>query len=320
MVLNESIVSVCNSKVVTVAVITYNSAETVLDTLNSIASQTYGQENIELIISDDGSKDRTVMLIEEWLLENSSGFFCVKFFANEVNGGISKNCNIAWRAATSEWIKTIAGDDLLVENALTTYMEEVEGNSELKCVFSRVRKFTKDHECEVHLDKKMKRFFASSAEKQYRRLIISNIIYAPTSFINRNVLNEVGYANERYRLIEDLPLWLKLSKSGYRLNIIDAPLVKYRVSESVSRSEVKIINYNFSKEVNSFLFEEVHYLKSEGYIFLACLLYIDVKVRQFYEWIVIYLLKNEKHNSRWARLISIIKFISPFSIVRFFGL
>jgi len=50
---------------VSVAVITYNSAETVLETLDSIATQTYGTENIELIISDDASTDKTVHVIDE---------------------------------------------------------------------------------------------------------------------------------------------------------------------------------------------------------------------------------------------------------------
>lgn len=320
MALNENTVSLCTNKIVTVAVITYHSAHTVLETLNSIVSQVYGPENIELIISDDGSKDSTVKVIEEWLSEHGSRFYRVKFFANEVNGGISKNCNIAWRAATSEWIKTIAGDDLLVENALAIYMAEVEKNPEIKCCFSRVKKFTKNHVLEVGSDKNMRRFFSHSAEKQYRYLIIRNIIYAPTSFINRKVLDEVGYADERYRMIEDLPLWLKISKAGHRLSLIDMALVKYRISESISRSEKRIINCSYAEEVNSFMIEEVQYLKSEGYIFLGCFLYIDVKVRQFYEWMVIYLLKNKKHNDHWARLISIIKFASPFSITRFFGL
>ena len=320
MILNESIMNINNDKiVVTVAVITYHSADTILETLNSIVNQTYGPENIELIISDDGSKDNTVKVIDEWLSEHGSRFYRMKFFANKVNGGISKNCNIAWRAATSEWIKTIAGDDLLIENALTMYMVEVEKKPETKCFFSRVKKFTKDREFEVNLDNKTRRFFSYSAEKQYRYLIIRNIIYAPTSFINRGVLNEVGYADERYRLIEDLPLWLKISKVGYRFSLIDIALVKYRVSESVSRSEKRIINYSFADEVNSLMIEEANDLKSRGCIFLASLLHLDVKVRQFYEWVVLCLLKNKKQNNNWARLVAIIKLASPFAAIRFFG-
>ena len=152
--MNTNTVKKHNKQIVTVAVITYHSAATVLETLDSIVNQTYGPENIELIISDDGSKDSTVQVIESWLVENLSLFHSVTFFANEANVGISKNCNVAWKAATSEWVKTIAGDDQLVENALDIYMQEVKRKPEAKCFFSLVTKFTKDNEVHIKASKK----------------------------------------------------------------------------------------------------------------------------------------------------------------------
>lgn len=320
MILNDNTMNIYNNKmVVTVAVITYHSADTVLETLNSIVSQTYGPENIELIISDDGSKDHTVKVIEEWLSAHSSRFYRMIFFANKVNGGISKNCNIAWKAATSEWIKTIAGDDLLVENALTVYMEEIAKKPESTCLFSLVRKFNKYNEFDVVVDNMSKVFFAASAETQYRYLLIKNIIYAPTSFLNRRMLCEVGYADERYRLIEDIPLWLKICKAGYRFDLIESPLVKYRLSESISRSDKRIVNCDFSQEVNSFMTQEADELKMRGFYILSYLLSLDIKVKKLYEWMVVILLGNRKKYLFVARLISTIKLISPFSLIRFFG-
>lgn len=43
---------------VSVIVITYNSAQYVVETLDSVYSQTY--ENIELIVTDDCSQDNTI--------------------------------------------------------------------------------------------------------------------------------------------------------------------------------------------------------------------------------------------------------------------
>ncbi|MBX9565837.1 glycosyltransferase family 2 protein [Aeromonas hydrophila] len=66
-------------KVVAVVVITYNSAKTVVETLNSIVSQTYGADFIELIISDDASVDNTTNVIEDWLEQHGSSFYSVMF-------------------------------------------------------------------------------------------------------------------------------------------------------------------------------------------------------------------------------------------------
>ena len=61
-----------NDIIVSVVVITYNSADYVLETLESIKKQTY--KNIELIITDDKSKDNTIEICNKWLDENSKEF------------------------------------------------------------------------------------------------------------------------------------------------------------------------------------------------------------------------------------------------------
>ena len=48
---------------VSVVIITYNSEKTIIETLESIKNQTY--KNIELIISDDFSKDNTVEICKQ---------------------------------------------------------------------------------------------------------------------------------------------------------------------------------------------------------------------------------------------------------------
>ena len=61
-----------NSKLISVCVDTYNAVDTVIETLESVKRQTY--DNIELVITDDGSKDGTVDLCEKWIKENC-GYF-----------------------------------------------------------------------------------------------------------------------------------------------------------------------------------------------------------------------------------------------------
>ena len=57
---------------VSIIVITYNSSKYVLETLESAKAQTY--ENIELIISDDGSTDDTIKICKNWLEKNQDRF------------------------------------------------------------------------------------------------------------------------------------------------------------------------------------------------------------------------------------------------------
>lgn len=54
-----------NKPLVSIVVITYNSSEYVLETLESAKAQTY--TNIELIVSDDCSTDETVSICKNGL-------------------------------------------------------------------------------------------------------------------------------------------------------------------------------------------------------------------------------------------------------------
>ena len=68
---------------VSIIVITYNSAKYVLETLESARAQTY--QNIELIISDDGSQDNTVEMCKDWLSENNKCFVSTELLTVEKN-------------------------------------------------------------------------------------------------------------------------------------------------------------------------------------------------------------------------------------------
>ena len=50
-------------ELVSVLVISYNSEQYIIETLDSIKNQTY--ERIQLVISDDGSRDQTMQIAKE---------------------------------------------------------------------------------------------------------------------------------------------------------------------------------------------------------------------------------------------------------------
>ena len=112
---------------VSIAVVTYNSSKTVIETLDSIRDQTY--LNIELIISDDCSKDDTVEVCRKWVEQNKDRFVRADVFNVEKNTGVSANFNRADAASRGEWGKPIAGDDLLLPNAIQEYVNYIIPNN-----------------------------------------------------------------------------------------------------------------------------------------------------------------------------------------------
>ncbi len=239
--------SVGQAPTVSVAVISYNAASTIEETLDSILRQDCGPSTIELVISDDGSTDETVMVAENWLAMHGDGFRRVELIANEVNSGVSRNCNIAWKASSGGWIKTIAADDILLPNCLSANLDFVERNPECSVVVSKMRWFGSIDR--VTPEPSQLAFFELSALDQYKSLRFGSFNFAPTSFIRKEAFEAVGYADERFRNIEDLPLWLGFTQHGYRLCLNDCVTVNYRVSDSISKSSSRFVNTAFLRDL-----------------------------------------------------------------------
>lgn len=224
---------------VTVSIITYNSAGTVIETLDSIYAQTY--PNIELIISDDCSRDNTLDVCRAWLNTHKLRFENCRLLESDKNTGITANCNRAIVDANGDYLKLLAGDDLLEPNAIAEYVGFMLNNPDAIYVFSRVlvfgdnQKFV-DYFINTVFDYS---FFTLSGEDQYKRLISHwcSSIPAPSAFIFRKAALASGllYFDERIPMLEDWPKWIELSGKGVKFNFIDKQLVRYRISnDSIS--------------------------------------------------------------------------------------
>lgn len=225
---------------VSVPVITYNSSKTILETLESIKAQTY--QNIELIISDDCSTDKTVRLCEEWFLKNGSRFARVELLKASANAGISANGNKARRACRGEWIKGIAGDDILMPKCIERFVEYVQIHTTISFIFCGMSVFGG------------KKSEASSMEKmfdnvhdQLKGMTTSEQLYAikhgltppaPALFYNKEAFDQLSVENnEVIKNLEDVPKWINILEKGIRLEFLDDKLVMYRLGGISTQGE-----------------------------------------------------------------------------------
>ena len=104
----------------TVVMPTYNVANCVAQTIDSLIAQTY--PHIELIVVDDGSQDDTVAVIRAKL---GSDIFKHKWQVIELgrNSGPSAARNVGLKAAAGEWVHFLDGDDLLAPTKFAIEME-----------------------------------------------------------------------------------------------------------------------------------------------------------------------------------------------------
>lgn len=215
---------------VSVVVVTYNSSKTVIETLNSIEAQTY--DNIELIVSDDYSRDNTVDLVKVWLEEHRDRFVRTELLTINANTGTAGNLNRGFNRAKGEWIKGIAGDDKLVCTCIHSNIEYIRNNSNVEILLSKV-KLIGDSE----LIKKYQNLFIYGALELQRRellklLLTGNFLPASTLFISKNVYDDLDGFDESMPLLEDWPFWIKALFNKKEISFNNEYTTLYRLSES----------------------------------------------------------------------------------------
>jgi len=231
------------SILVSVPVVTYNADFFVEETLESIYNQTHA--NLELIVSDDCSKDNTVEIVTKWCEQDrvKARFSNIKIITVPKNTGVSANCNRAITASTADWIKFIAGDDILLPNCIELNMLYASQNSNAKIIFSQVKVYEDTFE-QNNFKKVIPADFPDnlmhqsfSAATQFKILVQSDRInYTPSYFFNKQTILSVNGYDENNKLVEDYPMWLKLTKANIRLCYFHKPTVGYRIHSNATNN------------------------------------------------------------------------------------
>lgn len=225
---------------VTVIVATFNQEKIVCETLDSILTQTYS--NIELIVTDDCSPDNTVSVCKKWINEHRNRFCGCNIVEGSRNTGIACSLNRALNETHGEWIRIVAGDDLLPNKSIEQYVDYVLCNKITTICNSFSAEFIdtgKMHIVGYRPDAYLKNIYSFDARNQHLTLIREGLCFIGcTVFISRNFLTTMNGYDETFPMIEDWPMFLKATSSGNKVyfaeNIIGC---LHRVGqESVSNS------------------------------------------------------------------------------------
>lgn len=220
---------------VSIVIITYNSARFVKDTLESVGNQTY-LGPMELIVSDDCSSDDTLEVCRSWIAVHADRFTRASVIRTPRNTGICGNYNFALRHINGEWIKYIAGDDMLMPRSIERFVA-IASVSPDRFYISGIDRFQGAqgpwYPMGTYLD-------CRSADQQAYNLAMhagGGIVSGPAFFIHAGLLKELGGMDMQYPMLEDFPFAFRCAFTGHHITIIRESLVRYRVyGESMSNS------------------------------------------------------------------------------------
>jgi len=202
---------------VSVVTATYNMAQYLGDTLDSILAQDYPA--IESIVVDDGSSDDTPSILARYAKDPR-----VHVIRQE-NAGQTAAKNRGIAAARGEFVAFCDADDTWRSDKLSLQVPRFRADQRVAVVFS-------DMQC---VDGNGHPVPLIGPTQRYRGrvtapLLVDNFVPFPSAVVRGAVLDELGSFDERLTMSIDYELWLRISVR-YLFDFEPQPLVKYRVWE-----------------------------------------------------------------------------------------
>lgn len=191
---------------VTIVAISYNQERYVLDALNSIKNQTY--KNIQLIIADDGSKDRTKELISAWITDNWPHAL---FLNHPQNQGVTKNLNSALPYVKGEFYQFFGCEDSLLPNKIEIQVTLLLNNPEYSIAYSDMIRMDVDGN---HFPKTFYTFKDTNVPRSgwvYEYLLERCFISTPSALMRTEVVRSLGGDNEKLG-VNDYDFWIRASR------------------------------------------------------------------------------------------------------------
>lgn len=234
---------------VTLICICYNHEPFVLESLDSVISQSY--KNIQIIIVDDASTDNSVKEIEKWLVNKSN----ITFIKNKINVGNTISFNKALKLVEGDFIIDLATDDVLLHNTIATQIDAFKTNEQKALVFGNAELINEQGNfLSYYFDVDTQKCVKDKSLHTINYIHIlkgGNCMCSVSAMIRTTILKELGGFDENL-FYEDLDVWLRITRK-YPIHFIDTPLIKKRLV-SQSQSSFFYQNNAYSKKINTSTF------------------------------------------------------------------
>lgn len=260
---------------VSICIPTYNGEKYLEEALNSAINQSY--VNIEVIVSDDASTDKTMEIIDKYKNLTQIPFYIY----NHIPSGIGANWNNCLKKANGKFIKFLFQDDILHNNCIETMVELALTDQKVGLVYCK-RKILYDPVDKSHkewvknygnLHKRWTNFEVEQGiqkgikylKKYDLRNEPPNKIGEPTAvLLNVDCLNKAGYFDEQLKQSLDFEYWYRVMKY-FKIGFVDEELVVFRLHKEqatiINKQNVLNEEVLLKKIYYKTIFWEIHFIR-----------------------------------------------------------
>ena len=228
------------NSLISVAIATYNGETFLRQQLDTVIAQTY--KNIEIIISDDGSTDRTVEIIKSYVKQHTF----IKIFENKNPIGINKNFENAIKNCAGQYIALCDQDDIWLP-------------AKLEMLISKIGKSALIYHNSLFVDINGESLNKSIADKMNcysgsdpKVFLLLNCVSGHVCMFNKNLLQ---YAIP-FPTVKFYDWWLAFVATQYGgITYLDEILVHYRQHE-MSKTDMLALKKSTKHKKEYIIYEE----------------------------------------------------------------
>jgi len=246
---------------VSILVLVYNHEKYVLECLESVKSLTY--QRLELIVSDDCSRDGSFELAEQWAQKHSGRFERILVVRQEKNLGLVGNLQFLFNEAKGEYLAYTGSDDVFVNTAIERRLGILQENHGLDGIFANTQSIDEDGNIidEEFIPQRIANNFSIfSSNKLFAAYCLLNcFIPGPVLMLRKaSVLRDGGLGILPANLkIEDRYIYIRLAAKG-KLGFIRDVVAKYRLVQGSLSRPISDKNFIFKHCIRAYSMNRPH--------------------------------------------------------------
>ena len=202
-----------NAPLVSVIMPAYNAERFLEEAIRSVMSQTV--TDWELLVLDDGSKDRTATIAADLAAQDSR----IRFLPNEANMGVAKTRNRGFALCRGQYVALLDSDDVWHPDKLEKQLALAEQTDAdmVYCSYGIMDEYSKPS----------RRDYVVRECVDLKALLRENSIGCSTVMLRRELVKTYRFIEDFYH--EDYVLWLQLLQDGCKAVGCAEVLVQWRL-------------------------------------------------------------------------------------------
>jgi len=243
-------------KLVSIIIPVYNSEKLLNNTLESIKVQSY--LNWECIIVDDGSTDKSIVIIEEFVKKDAR----FKLFLRPQNApkGANSCRNHGFIKSTGDFVNWFDSDDTMHKDFIAKKLEAFINHEEADLVLSKTVRVEKNKE---NVLEKRTNLTSKLLEDYITRKVSW---YMPDGMFKKDFFKELNFFDEQLKGGQDRDFYIKMLSKNPKVDIIDFYATYYLIhnqstSEKLYRTCNSKENYSYNFSHFESLINQVSFLK-----------------------------------------------------------